>query len=132
MRSGIAVQLRENGRPPQPGAGSGASQRDGFAPGIGVTLVQQLRNRDFGKIRVPEELGAIEKCPLISFGGEMNALGRTLTLLAEIVSLEDIEALDQGDASGRRRWSADDLVAAIGAANRLPLLHFVLGKVLGG
>src|SRR5450759_1673090 len=98
MRSGIAVQLRENGRPPQPGAGSGASQRDGFAPGIGVTLVQQLRNRDLGKIRVPEKLGAVKKRSLISLGGEMNALGRTFTLLGQVVAFENVEALDQGDA----------------------------------
>src|SRR5664280_1951917 len=94
MRTGIAVELREDRRTPQLVAGRGAAQRNGLAPGIGVTLVQQLCNRNLGEIRVSKKLGAVEKCALISFGSEMNVLGRPFTLLSQVVSFEDVEALD--------------------------------------
>ncbi len=51
---------------------------------------------------------------------------------AKIVALKNIQGLDQHDTAGGRRRRADDFVSAIGAANGLALLHFVVRQILGG
>src|ERR1035438_8970732 len=49
----------------------------------------------------------------------------------EVVAFEDIEDLDERDSTRRWRWSTDDVIAAIGAANGLAFLDFVGGEVFG-
>ena len=105
---------------------------DRLAPGVAVSLVDELRNRDLGEIGIAEKLGAIEKCALERLGRQMNALGRAVALLGQIVAFQNVEHLDQSDSARRRRRRADDLVSAIGAANRLALFDLILRQIVGG
>src|SRR5208283_517330 len=131
VRSGITIQLGEDRGTPQLVAGRGAAKVDGVAPGAAVSFVDQLRNRNLREIRIAEELCAIEKRALVSFCRQMNALGRAVSRFGQVVTFQDVEDLDQGDATRRRRWSADDFVSAVGATNGLALLHLIMRKVLG-
>ena len=51
---------------------------------------------------------------------------------AQVVAVEDVEHLDEGDAAGGRRRRADDGVAAIRAGDGLALFGGVAGHVFGG
>src|SRR6185437_15056645 len=48
----------------------------------------------------------------------------------EIVAFQDVQGLYHGDATGAWRRRADNLIAAIGSANRLALFHLIVGQVL--
>ena len=62
----------------------------------------------------------------------MDGVGGAVAELREVEALEDIEDFDECYSAGRWRRSADDVVAAIGAANGLAFLDFVSSEVGGG
>ena len=105
---------------------------DGVAPGGGVFLVDELRDGNFGEVGIAHEVGAIIEGAAKGFGFEVNGLGGAVAGFREVEAFEDIEDFDERDSSGRWRRRADDVVAAIGAANRLALFDFVGGEVCGG
>src|SRR5208337_1061945 len=132
MGASIAIQLREDCRTPQLATGNGTAKVDGIAPGVAVSLVDQLCYRELRKSEIAEEFRAIEKRALVSLCRQVDVLGRSVTLLGEIVAFQDIETLDEGDAARGRRRSADNVVPTVGATNWLALLYFIVCKVFRG
>src|SRR5262249_14132282 len=64
------------------------------------------------------------------FGEEVDGRRRAEALLAQVISLEDVEHLEECRAPGARRRDAQDLVAAVGATDRRAALWLVLAEVL--
>src|ERR1700686_3828224 len=62
----------------------------------------------------------------------MNGVGGTIARFREIETFEDVQDFDQRDSSGRWRRGADDVVAAMGAADGLRFFDLVGGEVFGG
>ena len=62
----------------------------------------------------------------------MDGVGGAVAEFREVEAFEDIENFDERDSAGRWRRSADDVVAAIGAANGLAFFDFVGSEVGGG
>src|SRR5437764_880245 len=90
-----AVQISECRRTLQAGALARLLRLDGIAPGDGVLLINELRHRNLGKIRVAHELSTIEKGAAISFGDQVNGISGAVTGFGEIVALENVERFDQ-------------------------------------
>ena len=113
-------------------ADAGMCGIDGLTPSGGVALVNQLCNRNFGEVGIAEELGAVVERAAESFGGEMDCLGGTVPGLGQVVAFENVENFEKRDPARRRRRRADDVVVAIGSADDLAFLDFVLRQVLEG
>src|SRR5271166_4058564 len=125
MRTGVLIELGKDRRSLHLVARRGPPQWNGLAPGRAVAFVNQLRNWDLRKIGIAQKFGAVEEGALKGLGGQVNARARAVPLLGQVVAFENVENFHQRHASRRRRRSADDLVAAIRPANRLPLLDLV-------
>ena len=103
----------------------------GIDPGgelLGVGLGDQSLHGDFGMIGIAEPVGAVCKGELHGLDGEMGA--RDLPGLGEIEMLEDVQDLRDMRASRTGRRKSDDLVSAIGGAQRLALADAILCKVI--
>src|ERR1700677_2444254 len=123
MRRLILLQLVENRRPFQLRARGGMDIINGIPPRCSVLLIDELRYRDFCKVRIAHELRAIEERPPERLCGEMNRRRRPVAELGQIVPLENIQRLQQNRSARRGRWRTDDLVSAIRATNRFALFY---------
>src|SRR5208337_183637 len=116
MRTGVTVQLGEDCGTPQRATGRGAAKVDSVAPGVAVSFVDELRHRNLGEVGIAEELRAIEKCALVSFCRQMYCLRRIFAWFGQVVTFQNVKALDEGNTSGRRRRRAVDVESRLGAA----------------
>ena len=128
----VALQFVEDYRPLQIFAQAGSLRVDRLAPGHAILFVDKLGHRNLRKVRISQELGAVEKRPSEGFGNEMNGRRRADSIFAQIVTFEDVQDLHQGNPARRRRRRADDVIFPIAAPDRLALLYFVVGEVFGG
>ena len=87
---------------------------------------------NFGEVGIAHKFGAIVEGAAEGFGFEVDGVGGAVAEFREVEAFEDIEDFDERDSAGRWRRSADDVVAAIRAANGLALFDFVGGEVGGG
>ena len=126
-----AVEIIE-GRALEIFAGAGVGGIDGGTPGLGVFLVDELGDGNFGEVGIAHEVGAIEIGAAEGFGGEVNGLGGAVAEFGEVEAFENVEDFDEGGAAGGWRRGADDVVAAIGAADGFALLDFVGGEIGDG
>jgi hypothetical protein len=77
--------------------------------------------------RVAEKFRPVEIATLHRLDQKMRA--RRVVHLAELVTLEDVEHLEQHDAPGRRRRHRENVVTAIAAADRRVFDRLVAGKI---
>ena len=132
MRRGIGFQLAENSGPFQFFAGAGVRRIDTFSPCIRVFFVDQLGYGNTGEIRVSHEVGAVHECPAKSFDYKVNRLRRSILHSGQVVTLQNVQRLDQNRPPGRGGRRTDHFETAIRAANGLALLHFVVRQIVGG
>src|SRR5260370_22069607 len=127
-----ALELIEDRRAFQILAHTGVIGVDGVAPCGGIFFVDELRDGNFGVVGIAHEVGAIVEGATEGLGFEGDGLGGAVAELHEVEAFKNIEDFDERYSGGSWRRSADDVVAAIGAANGLAFLDFVGGEVGGG
>ena len=62
----------------------------------------------------------------------MDGFCGAVAVFVEVVAFEDVENFEKSDAAGGRRRRADDVVVAIGPADRLALFNFVAREIACG
>src|SRR5205807_7521430 len=75
----VALQFVEDYRPLQIFAQAGSLRVDRLAPGHAILFVDKLGHRNLRKVRISQELGAVEKRPSEGFGNEMNGRRRAVS-----------------------------------------------------
>ena len=128
----VLVQLAEDGGTVQVVALAGVIGIDRLPPACAVLLVDKLRHRNLGEIRVSEKLGAVEESPAEGLDGQVHRLRRAVAELGQVVAFQNIENLDKGNTARRGRRGADNFVSAIGAVHRLAFLHLVVRQIVRG
>src|ERR1700752_2827697 len=88
---GVLLQFAKNRRPLQLFTRRSLNGADRFAPGRGISFVDQLRDWDLRKIGVAQEFGAIEERSAEGLYREVNRLRRAALHLRQIVALENVE-----------------------------------------
>src|SRR6516162_6774891 len=108
------LKLTEAGRPLQLFAFTGAERIDGFTPRGSILLVDELGHGNLAEIRIAQEFRAIEKRAPVSFHGQMDGIRGSVPGFAQIVTFQNVQRLQHGDAT-RAGWRrADDVVPTIG------------------
>ena len=107
----------------------GVVEHDAFAPGIGVGGIEQRGLRDFCEVGVAEIVGAVHVGAAHGLGDELDFWCAAVAEFGEVIGPQDVEHLDQRDASRGGRRRAEDLVTVIGAVDRDALLDLVVGEV---
>src|SRR5215468_1376797 len=130
MRLRILLQLAKDRRTLQFFAHAGALRINRLPPSGSIFLVEKLGNRNRGEVRITQELRAVEEGAPEALDGKVDRFGRTALHLGEIVALENIQQLDQDDATGGRWRRADDFKSAIASAHGLPLFDFIVGQIV--
>ena len=97
----------------------------------GVLLRREM-GRDLRERGIAEVAGAIVVGAAHRLGHEVQRLRREAIVLLQVEGFEDVEHLHQAGAAGTWRRRAVDVVAAIGAVDRLALDGLVVGEVVGG
>ena len=103
---------------------------DGLSQISRVFLRSESRDRQ-GRIerRVAEIAGPIRESPPHPFGDAVDRGRRPGTVLGEVVSLEDVEHLDERDSARTDGRHADHVIAAVQAGDRGPLLRSVVLEI---
>src|ERR1700686_3004088 len=128
---GYALQFMEDRWAFQLFAHAGMVEVDGVTPGGSVLFIDELRDRNFGEVRITHEIGAVVEGAAERFGFEVDGVGGAVAEFREVEAFENIEDFDERNSAGGWRRSADDVVSAIGAANGLAFFDFVGGEILG-
>ena len=89
-------------------------------------------DRDFDEVRVAEVFGAVSVGKLHRFCHEVDGFRGVGAARAQVVAFEDVEDLDDVDATGGGRRHGDDLVAAVVAAYWLAFDGAVVAQVFSG
>ncbi len=132
MGGSIAFQLAEDAGRLKFFARTGVHWVDPISPGGGIFLIEKLRDGELGKIGIAHKLRPIKKRSPERLDREMHGLRRPAFHVREIVSLENVERLDEHGSTGRRRRCADHLISAISPAHRLALLDLIVSQIVGG
>ena len=90
---------------------------------LGVGLVRQLRDGHFEEIRIAQMLRPIGIGAPLRFNHQMHGIGRAKAHAFDVVVLQHVQHLHQQYPPRGRRWHGDDVVAAIGAMNRVAKLR---------
>ena len=122
--------VKSSGGPAQILADAGAIGINRFAPGVGIVFIDQLRDRHLCEIRIAHEVGAIHESATIGLNRQVHGLGRIDAERCQVKFLQHVQYLNQGNAAGRGRRSAVNVVSAIGAMDGLAFLDLVVGQVL--
>ena len=96
-----------------------------------VLLVGERPRRNLDEARIGDVKFAVRHRPCHRFHEEPRGFGAGPTLGAEVISLEEVQHLEQGQAA-RGRTRGRDLKAAVGAPQRLGHVHLVPLEVFLG
>src|SRR2546430_172576 len=80
-------------------------------------------------VGVTEVAGTVEETAAHDFGGDMPTCGAIRAEALHVETFQHIEHFDQTNAAGSGRRRAEDVVAAVGAANGSSLNGLIAAKV---
>ena len=105
---------------------------DRVAPFRRVLLVDQLSDGNVGEVRVAEKYRAVKECAAVGLGNQVNVLGGVALGGAQIETLQDVQRLDQRDASGGWRRRTINVISAIASMHGDALDNLIIGKIGDG
>ena len=100
--------------------------------GFGVRLVGQRLPRHLHEVRVAEIFRAVGVGAFFRFRHHLHGIRAAEAELVHIEVFKNVEDLHNVNAPGRRRRHGEDLVPAVGAANRLALYRLVVRQIRFG
>ena len=127
---GVVALVRPRGVGPQREGRRGVRGVDGCAQAGRMGFRDQALDRNTDLIGIAEKLRAIRIGPLHRLDHQVQCRGRSGAETLQRIALQDIEHLDQVHAARGGRRNADDLVAAIAAAQRHALQRPIILQVL--
>src|SRR6202030_3215057 len=103
MCGGELFVLAEDLRPDQVLTDTDMSRIDRFPPRPTISFVDQLGHGNVGKIRIAHKLGSIKERAPEGFQGQVYGRSSPTSVFRQVVTLENIQDLDQRGPARRRR-----------------------------